>query len=73
MTSRDYKFLLLIFLTMLTVSLIACGEDTKHWEYEINGEWKRCNLMETAPCGQTLICGSDEVYQCMTNVATRAR
>lgn len=53
-------------LLVLFLFLVSCGPDQQE-EFEINGEMKKCQILEAENCGLRLVCDDDKIYRCVTN------
>lgn len=56
----------LIFL-LLVMGLSACGDTDEKRTYIINGQNLHCTVIDQEPCGLTLACEGEGIFQCYTN------
>ena len=53
------------FLALLLL-VVACGANEQE-DFEINGELKKCQILEAENCGLRVVCEDDTIYRCVTN------
>lgn len=57
----------LLAILLMTMGLVACGETDKKRTFIIQGEQMQCTIIDQAPCGLTLACDDNGMFECVQN------